>query len=150
MGKKTDELNQVLEHIKPEELSQFLNDNWDAMFEEEREFTKFMRESIRKKGLKWKDVYNAAGISENYGQEVIGMRKHVKNRDLIIKLCLGGRLNLEETQHALVLYGMQPLYPRIPRDTVFIVAINRRIYDLCDIDDMLSEQGFEIISTEIK
>ena len=149
MGKKTDKLGNELERIAPEEIGRFLDENWGDMLDGEREFTVFMRKVVRSKELKWKDVYVAAGGSEDYGHEIIAMRKHTRSRDLIIRLCLAAQLDLEDTQHALKLYGMQPLYPRIPRDTVFIVAINRRIYDLGEIDEMLAGQGFEIISGEV-
>lgn len=150
MGKKTDELGKVLETVQPEEISQFLNDNWSDMLDDEREFTNFMRATVKKNGLKWKDIYTTVGISEDYGQEVIGMRKHAKNRDLILRFCFAGRFNLDETQHALTLYGLNPLYSRNPRDAVLIVAINKRIYDLGDVDELLMEQNFERIVAEIE
>ncbi len=149
MGQKTDKLGQELETLHPDEMDRFLEDNWQDMLDGDREFTDFMRGMIRKKNLEWKNVYNAAGISEKYGQEVISMRKHTTNRDLIIRLCLAAQFDLEDTQHALKLYGMQPLYPRVPRDAVLIVSINRRMYDLADIDELLLKQGCDGISGEI-
>jgi len=149
MGKKTDELGKLLETVKPEEISHFLDDNWSDMLDDEKEFTKFMRVTVKSKGLKWKNIYTAVGVSESYGQEIIAARKHANNRDLILRFCFAGRFTLEETQHALTLYGMNPLYARNPRDAVFIVAINKRIYDLGDVDDLLREQNFDVITDEI-
>jgi len=150
MGKITDRLEEALKKTNPNKLDEFFENNWSDMLDGEREFTVFMRNTVKRKQLRWKDIYNAAGISEDYGQEVIGMRKPAKSRDLIIRLCLGGKFNLEDTQHALTLYGMQPLYARIPRDAVLITAISHGKYDLIDIDEMMAGQGFEIISKEIK
>ena len=47
----------------------------------------------------------------------------------------------EETQEALVLYGMAPLYEKIRRDTAFIVAFSNRIYDIHDVDAILRENN---------
>ena len=71
------------------------------------------------------------------------MRKHTKDRDVIIRLCVAGRLTLE-------LYGMQPLYAKDKRDACMIVAINNRKYQLFEIDDMLVEQGLKKLSPDEK
>ena len=46
------------------------------------------------------------------------------------------------------LYGLNELYAKDPRDAVLIVAINNRIYNLYDIDEMLLEHGLERLTTE--
>lgn len=150
MGKITDRLENALTTTTPDKLDDFFENNWNDMLDGEREFTVFMRNTVKRKQLRWKDIYNAAGISEDYGQEVVGMRKPARSRDLIIRLCLAAKFNLEDIQHALTLYGMQPLYARIPRDAVLITAISHNQYDLIDIDEMMLKQGFDIISKEIK
>ena len=76
------------------------------------------------------------------------MEKHTKDRDLIIRFCIAGHFNWDETNRALKLYGLNELYAKDPRDAVLIVAINNRIYNPYDIDEMLFEHGLERLTTE--
>ena len=43
----------------------------------------------------------------------------------------------EEAQEALLLYGMAPLYARLPRDAVLLAAIWRKIHDLQEVNGLL-------------
>ena len=76
------------------------------------------------------------------------MEKHTKNRDLIIRFCLAGHFLLDEVNRALKLYGMSPLYAKDKRDACLIVAINNRIYELFEIDDLLLKHGLIRLSKE--
>lgn len=150
MGEITDKLDNILKSASPEQLDNIINDNWDDLLDDDREFTKFMRGIIRRNKIKWKNVYIAAGVSESYGQKVVAMDTHPKNRDLIIRLCMGMHLNLEEINHALKLYGVQELYSRDMRDMVIISAIHNRRFDPAEVDELLVEQGLKKLSAEIK
>ena len=85
---------------------------------------------------------------ESYGEKILNMEKHTKNRDLILRFCIAGHFLLDEVNRALKLYGMNPLYAKDKRDACFIVAINNRKYELFEIDDMLERQGLKKISKE--
>ena len=85
----------------------------------------------------------AADISEGYGYKLVSGEKHTLQRDTVLRLCFGGHLALDEVQRALKLYGMTPLYSRIPRDAVLIIAINANIYEITDVDDLLVKNGLE-------
>ena len=52
-----------------------------------------------------------------------------------------GRFSPEETQEALILYGMAPLHGRLPRDAVLMVAIQNGIYDLSEVNRLLERCG---------
>ena len=60
---------------------------------------------------------------------------------MILRLCLGAKLTLEETQRALKIYGMSPLYSRLPRDAVIIVAIESGIYEISQLNQLLAEHN---------
>ena len=132
--KPTDELNDLLENMKPNQLEAYFKDNGKYMADE--------------KNIKLKDVYSFAGVTESYGSKIFTMEKHTKDRDLIIRFCIAGHFNWDETNRALKLYGLNELYAKDPRDAVLIVAINNRIYNLYDIDEMLLEHGLERLTTE--
>lgn len=138
----TDELNAMLEDVKPEQLHTFLRENSRYLAQGEKAFYYYMKDVLEDKNIRLKDVYSFAGVSESYGSKIISMEKHTKNRDLILLFCIAGHFNLLETNRALKLYGFNELYGKEPRDACIIVALHNRIYDLSRIDDILEEHGF--------
>ena len=139
--KPTDELNALLESMKPDEIDDYLKDNRKYMADDEKAFYYYMKDTLDAKRIKLKDVYSFAGVSETYGSKIISQEKHTKNRDMIIRLCIAGHFSWDETNRALKIYGMTELYAKDSRDACIIVAINNRIYDLGRVDDMLTERG---------
>lgn len=146
--KPTNELNQMLENTRPEGIGTFLKENSRYMADKKKGFYFYFKDVLDEKGIKLKDVYSFAGVSESYGSQIIRMEKHAKNRDLIIRLCIAGHFSWDETNRALKLYGMTELYAKDPRDACLIVAINNRKYDLYEIDDMLAEQGMKKLTED--
>ena len=104
-----------------------------------------MRDLIRRNGLTQQEVFLSADMSESYGYKLIAEEKRTKQRDTILKLCFAAHLTLDEAQHALTLYGMAPLYPKFPRDAILMVAFNSRMYELSDVDALLTEHHAETL-----
>ncbi len=146
--KSTNELNDLLENMKPDQLDSYLKDNSKYMADEKKAFYYYMKDVLDEKNIKLKDVYSFAGVTESYGSKIVTMEKHTKDRDLIIRLCLAGHFNWDETNRALKLYGLSELYAKDPRDACIIVAVNNRIFDLYEIDEVLIRQGFKKLTTE--
>lgn len=132
---------ELYKRIKPESLPRYLREHRNDLLDSRRPFAEYMRKMFREKRLLQQDVFLAADISENYGYKLIAEEKHTKNRDVILRVCLAAHFNLYEIQEALVLYGMAPLYQRIPRDLVFLVAIFNRIYDVHELNEMLRKSS---------
>ncbi len=145
--KSTDEVEKLLENIKPKQLDDFYKENSRDMADK-KAFYYYMKDIVESKNILLKDMYIFAGVSESYGEKIVRMEKHTKNRDLIIRLCVAGHFSLTELNKALKLYGMNSLYAKDKRDACLIVAINNRIYDLQEIDAMLGKQGFQQLSAE--
>ncbi len=148
--KPTDELNALLENMKPGEITGYLKDNSRYMADEKKAFYYYVKDVLAEKRIKLKDVYSFAGFSESYGSKIVTMEKHVRDRDYILRLCFAGHFSLLETNRALKLYGMTELYAKDKRDACLIVAINNRIFDLGRVDDMLIEQGFVKLTKDPK
>ena len=147
--KPTNELDDILENAKPGDIDSYLKDNKKYMADEKKAFYYYYKDVIDDKNIKLKDVYSFAGMSESYGGQIIRMEKPTSNRDKIILLCIAGRFNLIETNRALKLYGMNPLYAKDSRDAIIIIAINNRKYDLSIIDDMLEERDLDKLSSNL-
>ncbi len=146
--KSTNELNDLLENMKPDQLDSYLKDNSKYMADEKKAFYYYMKDVLDEKNIKLKDVYSFAGVTESYGSKIVTMEKHTKDRDLIIRLCLAGHFNWDETNRALKLYGLSELYAKDPRDACIIVAINNRIFDMYEIDELLLKQGISKLTNE--
>ena len=125
--------------LRPGELAGFLSRNADNLIRSEHPFADYMRMKFKEKDILQQDVFLAADLPERYGYKLISEQKHTTQRDTILRLCLAARFDLNETDEALILYGMAPLHARIPRDTAFIVAIQNRVYDIHDVDAILRE-----------
>ena len=139
----TEALENILKQTGPKELDRYLEQNADSLLEESQPFTRYFRQTLRKKNRTQREVFMTAGISDSYGYKVVSLEKVTRNRDLIIRLCLAAHMELREVNRALKLYGMTPLYAKIPRDAALIIAFNRHIYDMGDADAFLTEHGFE-------
>ena len=146
--KPTDELNNLLENMKLDQLDEYLKDNEKYMADEKKAFYYYMKDVLDEKNIKLKDLYVYAGVSESYGSKILTQEKHTKDRDLIIRFCLAGHFNWDETNRALKLYGMSELYAKDSRDACIIVAINNRIFNMYDIDEMLLQRGLDKLSAD--
>ena len=125
--------------ITPAELPAFLKRREGELIRGERPWAAYMRAKFKEKGVLQQEVFLAADLSERYGYKLIAEEKHTTQRDVILRLCLAAQFRLDETQEALILYGMAPLLGRIPRDAAFIVAFQNRICDIHDVDAILRE-----------
>ena len=124
MKKTTNTLTNILKKTKPEHLDTYFKNNAEEVLEQDNPFAAYMRSTVREKGLRFQEVFLRADVSEGYGYKLISGEKHTRQRDTILKLCLGAGFTLDETQRALKIYGMSPLYARFPRDAVLISAIS--------------------------
>ena len=77
---------------------------------------------------------------ERFQESIEEGEKSIMNCVLII-VCLVVGFCLEEVQESLILYGMAPLYAKLPRGAAFIVAFSHRIYDIHDVDAILRENN---------
>ena len=84
-----------------------------------------------------------ADIPDGYGYKLIAEEKHTRQRDVILRLCFGAGFTVEETQRALKLAGLSPLYPRIERDAVLMVALNQGICKISDVNRLLEEHKMD-------
>lgn len=139
--KTTEELTNVLLQTEPDALGETLRQAEGKLFTGERPFAAYLRALIRSKGLRQQDVFLAADIPERYGYKLVSEERHTHRRDTILRLCFGARCTPEEAQRLLRLQGLAPLYARVPRDAALLVALNRRIYEIADVNAYLERNG---------
>lgn len=145
--KSTDELENILGQTTTTNIEQYLAENADNMVATERPFSVYMHEMIRKYGKTQQEVFLQADFPERFGYKLLSEEKHTKQRDYIIRICYATGMSLEETQTALTLYGMAPLYARIPRDAVLMIAFNQHKGTILDVNTLLSTHKLPTLKT---
>ena len=123
-------------------IQDYIDKNSDSIFMDELAFSEYMKDMFRIKGYTQQEVFLRADMPERYGYKIISMEKHTVQRDVIIRLCLASEFDKAETNRALKLYGLSELYSKVPRDAVIIVAINSKIRNIDEVNDLLKKNGF--------
>lgn len=139
MEKSTDGLLSILRSAPPEQVGALLEENKAELYEQDRPFSAYLRELLKHHKVSQQDVIRKAGFSDKYGYRLLAEDRHTRQRDYILRICLAANLTLDETQRLLRLYGMSPLYARLPRDAVLISAISAGGYSIEQVNSLLSD-----------
>lgn len=110
-------------------------------------FSAFIDDLIAQRHLKRQDILAQADIPQKYGYKLLTGESHTTDRDKILRICIAMKLTLKETQRALNLYGMPPLYPKNKRDVILIVAINKGAGSVIDVNERLAAYDLPELST---
>ena len=145
--KSTDELENILEQTSTTNIQAYLAQNAESLLSEEKRFSAYMHEMLRKYGKSQQEVFLQADVPDRFGYKIISEDKHTKQRDTILRICYATGMTLEETQKALTLYGMAPLYARISRDAVLMVAFNQHKGNILDVNALLSSHKLPTLKT---
>ena len=144
-NKKTDELVNALNGTDIHKIDDFFAENVTELIDEHNPFSGYMRRLFKAHGVKQQDVFLKADFSQRYGYRLISGERRTRQRDYIIRLCLAAGFSLEETQRALQIYGMSRLYVRIPRDAVLMSAFQNNIYEISEVNALLTEKGMTLL-----
>ena len=145
--KSTDELENILGQTSTTNIEEYLAQNAESLINETKPFSAYMHEMLRKYGKTQQEVFLQADVPERFGYKILSEDKHTKQRDTILRICYAAGMNLEETQKALTLYGMAPLYARISRDAVLMVAFNQHKGNILDVNALLSSHKLPTLKT---
>ncbi|MDY4490370.1 MAG: hypothetical protein SPE19_07575 [Candidatus Faecousia sp.] len=145
--KSTNELNQILSHVTPDCIGDFLQKQSGSMIDQEKPFAQYLHQIISRNGLTQQEVFIQADFPDRFGYKLLSEEKRTKQRDYILRICYAAKMTLEETQRALTLYGMAPLYPRIPRDAVLMIAFNKRCGSILEVNALLASHKLPALKT---
>ena len=135
MKKTTKELEGILLNAHSANVEQIFTENNYSFVN--KTFSDYFKDLLSQNKISQQKVFIDADISEKYGYKLISGEKHTNQRDTILRLCYAGKLNVEETNRSLILYGMSPLYARNKRDALLIIAFNDRVGDILDLNEYL-------------
>ena len=139
MEKTTRELEDILLNSHSDQIDDYFLDESKELLN--TSFGDYFRDTLLTKKITQQSLFTNADISDKYGYKLISGEKHTNQRDVIIRLCYAGDFTLTETQRALKLYGMAPLYARIKRDALLITAFNEKKKNIIDLNHYLKKNG---------
>lgn len=102
-------------------------------------------EHIDRKGFKDSDVYKRAFISKQTFSKIRGNVHYQPDKDTAIKICIGLKLTVDEAEDLMSLAGLT-LSPSIERDLIVKFFLERRMYNIMDLNDALYELGLKIFT----
>lgn len=135
--KTTGELTGILKQAHLEDIPAFIDENTS----EKLNFPAYMDAIIERTGRKRQDIFRAADIDPKYGYKLLTGEAHTADRDKLLRIFTALEMSLREVQRALEIYGAAPLYPRLRRDAVIMIAFNRGISDVDALDELLKTHG---------
>ena len=119
----------------------FYNENKEYMLTST--LPELLAELVEKKGLKKSYAIRAAEMSEVYGYQIFSGIRHPE-RNKLLCLAIGMNLTLDETQNLLKCAGYNPLYVKLPFDSVVIYGICKRL-SVIKINEILFENNLETL-----
>lgn len=119
----------------------FYNENKEYMLTST--LPELLAELVEKKGLKKSYAIRAAEMSEVYGYQIFSGIRHPE-RNKLLCLAVGMNLTLDETQNLLKCAGYNPLYVKLPFDSVVIYGICKRL-SVIKINEILFENKLETL-----
>lgn len=145
MMKDTKDLMNILGSTHLTEFDKFCEE--ELKTEEEESFYVYVRELLSKKNISQQTVFLNADIPERYGYKLLSGEKKTRQRDVILRICYGAHMSLEETQRALRKYQMPELYAKVPRDALLMIIFNVRPGSIIDVNTVLKEHGMSVLRT---
>ena len=133
--KDTEQLLHILQTATKNDIPAYQADNLNTPLT----FPLYIDALIRQKHLKRQDIFQKADIPQKYGYKLLSGESHTTDRDKLLRLFIAMHLTLKETNRALTLYGLSPLYPKIKRDAILIIALNQGISSVDTVNDWLIE-----------
>lgn len=103
-------------------------------------FQEYLMYLIELKGLTNADVYKRAIMTKQLFSKIKNNPDYHPDKDTALKLCVGAKLNLDETKDLLARAGYA-LSPCDKKDIIFTYFIEHGVYDMIEIDIVLEEFG---------
>lgn len=106
-------------------------------------FAEYLKYLIQDKGMDNPDVYRRAVVSKKNFSKIMNETTN-PSKITALCLCVGAKLNLDETKDLLARAGYA-LSPSNKTDIIFAYFIENKIYDMIELDIQLEEHGLKCI-----
>lgn len=134
MEKSTDEVLHEILQLKPspDSIIQYANDN--KLIDKEQNLSQYLKKLQVGKRLKRKDIVVLGNLSEKYVNDIFRGEKKNPSRNIVLQLCFGLKLNIDESQKLLRMANVGELYVKDRRDSIimFCLKTDKTVSD-CDL-----------------
>lgn len=127
---KRDTLDDAIGKIESEQLNITLKQYIDKL--------------VAERGIKLPDAHKRSGLNKSYFYALTEGKKTNPSRDVLIRLCFGFEMSLDETQKFLKTFGAAMLYARNRRDSIIIHALDNKL-SVIKCNDNLGDYGEKIL-----
>lgn len=139
--KNTEKLLELLKNSGSIDL--YLQENKDFLLD--CSIKEYLNALIKEKKLTIAQVAKDSDLSDRYCYQFLSpSNPRVPSREVLLCLCIGIHLNLDETQTALKIAGYAPLYPKNERDSIIIFGIEKS-HSLMEINNALYDHKFKCL-----
>lgn len=139
--KSTEKLLNILNKAKNKSsLDKYISSNSEH---DTYELSEYILEISTSKGYSKSDIIRNSEIYRSYGYQILNGKKS-PSRDNLLKICIGNKFNLEQTNRTLTLAKLGVLYAKDPRDSIFIYALNNKL-NIINVNIILSDHNFKLL-----
>lgn len=139
--KDTEKLLELLKNSGSIDL--FLQENKDFLLD--CSIKEYLNALIKEKKLTIAQVAKDSDLSDRYCYQFLSpSNPRVPSREVLLCLCIGIHLNLDETQTALKIARYAPLYPKDERDSIIIFGIEKS-HSLMKINNALYDHKLKCL-----
>lgn len=141
--KNTEEL---LNQLKLDNITynEYLSENADCFLK--NDLSQFWKNAISLCGMKKTDIINKADIGYTFFYDILRGKKH-PSRDMLIKIFIAMRLDIDVCQEALRLYEWAALYPKMKRDSIIIYGITHKL-SLPETNNLLQNNNEVVLANK--
>lgn len=139
--KDTEKLMELLK--KSGSIDAYLQENKDFLLD--CDIKEYLNLLIKEKKLTIQQIANDSELSDRYCYQFLSSSNpRIPSREVLLSICIGMKLNLDETQTALKIAKYAPLYPKDKRDSIIIFGIEKS-KSVVDINNILFEHSFKCL-----
>ncbi len=142
--KPTYELDKILSSVEPEHFNRYCD---EENTNSQMTISEFFNSYIGHNRLELSDIIRNSDIPSGYAYGILNGNRANPSRDRVIALCIACHMNLTDTNRALKIAGLSPLYSKVSRDAAIIIMINKCKYDIHIINEFLYTHKLDILST---
>lgn len=138
----TDRLDRILKEVSSEtDTEQYVRKYTSEQY---KSFADYINDYVAAHKLEVNDIINRSNISKNYIYNIINGKRN-PGRDKVIALCIGAGMSVREINRGLKIANHGILYAKNERDARIIIAVNKGVHNIIDINIILEKQNLDIL-----
>lgn len=139
--KDTEKLLELLK--KSGSIDAYLQENKDFLLD--CDIKEYLNLLIKEKKLTIQQIAKDSELSDRYCYQFLSpSNPRTPSREVLLSICIGMKLNLDEIQTALKIAQLAPLYPKDERDSIIIFGIEKS-QSVVEINNVLYEHDFKCL-----